>query len=90
VECIVPECRWVTLEDKPRRAFRCYGLTDTVEFKPLSWTAKDLGLSENEQSYPVFIQKHAVEQWTKRLPEALVGYRCLSDSLADPVFVHSK
>src|SRR5262249_44187692 len=79
LHCTVPECCQVTVDGAARRAFRCYRFLPARGIEPVSWKATILGLPDDTKSYPVFIQSHAVEQWTKRLPKAFVHYQFFSD-----------
>ncbi len=70
-----PEKRLVTKDGKPRTAFRCgipFYSYDDCQIEWIEWTADLLG-ENGDATYPVFVQRHAIERVYQRLLNAFSG-----------------
>ena len=86
----------VTIDGKRRPAYRCAQPSSLWPIEWVVWTGKMLGLSGDNQQWPVYVQQHALNSLYGRksrlkaldvLPEyeSLV-HHCLWESLESPVF----
>ncbi len=77
---------WTTIEvdGKPRRAFRCLLFAVPTRPEEIAWPRSELGVQFGPDRFPVYVQRHALEQVKRRLPEATpISITC---SLSQPAF----
>jgi len=86
VERFPVEQTTISPDGKSRSVFRCYNCHIPGKPEPIFWTAAQMGLPADSRNFPVFIQRHAIEQWHKRLLPEMLHPSCLSMSLLDPEF----
>jgi hypothetical protein len=79
------ECVYVNIEGNRRQAFRCLKSSMEQAWEPISLTGDSLLLSDNSQTFPVFMQRHAWDRLIERLgiPRRLLVV-LTSESLSEP------
>ena len=83
--CTRPETTTVTVDGKPRPAFRCTLFWQPAKATEISWPRSQFGMLFGPEQYPVYMQQHALRQLEQRVPGA--SPISITSSLADPRFV---
>jgi hypothetical protein len=80
----VPDRISISADMGARPAFRCCDFDGPNGIKEISWTSSDMGIAGESREYPLYMQSHALEQLSRRVPfhDSLF----LADSLSFPCF----
>jgi len=63
-----PERATISVDGRPRPAFRCCASVGVAGLREIAWNASDIGFADDRRDYPVFMQAHALEQLKRRAP----------------------
>lgn len=86
LKCVRARKLRVDIGGQPRPVFQCYrwGLPVAPPV-PLEWPSTVFEGKHDSLSLPVFIQRHAVWRFKKRVPRSWIDYALLAQSLTNPV-----
>lgn len=85
----LPERRMVDIDSSARRVFRCGGSRGGGGFRWFDWPARLTGGDKSGETVPLYIQQHALDRLTERLPVPPAHLQAsLLASVANPVPTH--
>lgn len=85
--------RSFTVNGEKRRAYRCGQPYNSNGIEWISWAPRDLGLSSDDSSFPVYVQSHALRRLYERAIFTENGEYWVHDglyfSLSDPIIIRT-
>jgi hypothetical protein len=70
LHCRQPAKISIDVDGAPRPAFRCTLFANIKGLQEVSWPASELGVRFGPAEFPVYVQKHVLEQLRRRIPFA--------------------